>query len=468
MNEKNIANIYENNNFELKQKKILKTLDFRFDLFSVFLTSGAPETPHKNLTFKKLIDAMLDSNFSMLSDDEQCAYFQEFHNRIAKHYRFPAINVYVLPKQPDDSKKLGSVGKRAPLHYFYNTNGEQFDNIQLNIDNKINRNAEIVCVKFTPSSVGVENIMTILHESRHVAQFYAQSVFMQNNQILAENELNAVSYLQLLENVVSNLTGGKDLTSPSATDPLYPKIKNKNLTEDYKGFLSGYKLLPAEIDARKFALEEMDRLADKGFLDKTNWETYKGAYLVDEFSSLNLSKTYSQDVCPTINVLKERKALLDKNLDFACRIIYGNTNKPKELINIEKSIDFNRYFSSIQKFYDNLKSELRYIMVQEAQMMKESLKTFDDEPSLSIISKLENGAEQIYDVNGLMKLAVADMYTDNHKPIPEDLAKVANEQIYYENKNLRQKRMQDKMMKDIQENEIEEQPLDPDYEFERE
>lgn len=339
MNENDINKIYGQKNLKLKKHEVSDLFKEVLKIATMFFSCGAPETNYKNLTQKKLIDTILDKNFSNFPDEIQCAFFQEFHNRLAKRLGIPAINVFVPPNHSGNGE-AGAVEKKAPMSYMYETNGEKFPNIQLTINNKQTFDqSEIFGIKFVPSSDGLENLSTLIHETRHVAQFYAGSLLFQKDQMRNENNLNAIIFLEVMG--VTLLKLGED-TNPKGV------IKNKYLPENSIEFLRIYKLLPEEIDARRFAFEEMERLAEKGFLKNTNWAAYRGKYLADEFDSLNFVNSYAKEECPAVNFLKEKKNLIDKKLQEVYLKIYKE-DVPKDIMEVENSINFEKYYQSVSK-----------------------------------------------------------------------------------------------------------------------
>lgn len=210
MNENNVNKFYEQKNLKPKSHEVSDLFKEVLKISTAFFSCGAPETNYKNFSQKKLIDTILDKNFPNLPDDVQCAFFQEFHNRLAKRLGIPAINVYV-PQKSSENGETGVVEKKVPMNYLYETNGEKFPNIQLQIDNKQSFDqSEIFGIRFEPSTDGLENISTLIHETRHVAQFYAGSLLFQKNQMRNENDLNAIIFLELVGVTLSKL--GEDTT----------------------------------------------------------------------------------------------------------------------------------------------------------------------------------------------------------------------------------------------------------------
>lgn len=433
MNENDISKIYGQKNMTKKTHIISDFVKEVLKISSAFLSYGAPETNCKNLTTKKLIDTILDKNFSNLPDEIQCEYFQEFHNRLARRLGVPAVNVFVLPN-PSNKGESGLVEKRVPMDYLYDTNGKKFPNIQLEINNKQQFDQSVYCgIRFKPSSNGVENLSTLIHETRHVAQFYAGSLLFQKDQMLNENDLNAIIYMELMGIALSKL--GED-TNPKGI------IKNKFLSEDLIEFLRTYKLTPEEIDARKFSFEEMERLAQKGFLDNTNWKTYRGKFLADEFDSLNFVNSYAKDECPAVNFLKAKKNLINKKLQDVYQKFYRE-DTPKDIKEIEDSINFEKYFQSIQNYYNDLKREIRKIMVNESNIIAENSKGLDGVDQ-NFYYKLKYGSEQVSNKELEFYLSIGNQFINEHNPILKSTSENLNKEYYNMNKAIKKDKQEQK------------------------
>ena len=459
MNEDNINNIYNNNNFKSKETDDF-SLKAQIDKFSMFLSYGAPKTRYENLSQKKLIDTILEKGFSSLPDEIQCEVFQEFHNRLAKRLGIPAINVYVLTKKGKDGE-MACVTKRSPLNLMYETNGELYPNLQLNIDNKQNFGFDISGITLTPSTNGLENISTLIHETRHVAQSYAQSCFNRVDQLRNENELNAVSYFKMMSVCFSRI--GISVTPQNI-------VKNKYYIDATINFAKNYLLRPEEIDARRFAFKEMERLAQKGYLDNTNWNTYRGKYLIDEFEALNFFKFTAGDECPAIRYLKEEKRLINKALDKNYKL-RERTEIPKDLINLEKSIDFDKFYDSIQNYYNDLKLEIQQIMVEESRNIAENSKYSEEELDDNYYYKLRYGSSEVCNVNDELFDVVKNQYLNEHKPLTKKEAEEKNLNNYKLNKKIKKER--EEFIKDMAEAykniDFEKQKqIERAYEYERE
>lgn len=443
MSTNKINDMYGFVQYTLNSDEVNQTLTTLKDMVTAFRCYGAPQTKYKDITMKTLISCITDANFPKLSDSEQCEYFQELHNRIAKRFKFPAVKVNVLPVHPEGSIATGSVVKLHPLVYLYNPYGENIDNIRIDIDNKIVPSKNVMGVNFIPSASGLENVVTIFHESRHIAQQYAKYLMTQKNQMLAEEELNATVYLELLYEVVNPITKGRNYCKDIDTDILVPKIKSKNITKEISDALRTYLLLPWEIDARKFAFEQMNILQEKGYLDCTNWEVYKGKYLLDEYNVLNHFKTYSQGdgTCPTIKFLKCEKLILESNYEYMTKILHAEPDK--NIVELKDKINFQKYCQKIQDFYNDLKFEIRKVMVEDVTLMKKNeslVKNLNYEVDLNMMYKMECGAGQITNDNYEMEIAVADKFTNTHIPITKDTTDKINSLNYARNKQIREER----------------------------
>lgn len=441
MSTNNINDKYGFMQYSLNSDEINQTLTTLKDMITVFRGYGAPITKYKDISMKELVSSIVNKNFSQLPDKVQCEYFQELHNRIAKRFRFPAVKVNVIPVHPEGSHTAGAVIRLHPLEYLYRPDGEKIDNIRIDIDNKIIPCKNVMGVNFVPSSSGLENMITIFHESRHVAQQYARYLMTQKNQMLAEEELNVVAYFQLVYDIVFQVTKGKNYCRDIDTDVLAPKIKNKYIGKDLSDVLRTYILLPWGIDARKFAFEQMNILQMKGYLDETNWNTYKGKYLLDEYESLNHFKSYSQGdgTCPTIKFLKGEKLILEANYENMTKIL--NVEQDKKIVELKDKINCQKYYKKIQDFYNDLKTEIRKVMVEDANLMKKNealLKRIGYEGDPNIIYKLEYGADQIVNQNYEMNIAVSDKYTDTHIPVSKETVEQITKFNYIRNKKMRE------------------------------
>lgn len=449
MSTNKINDMYGFVQYTLNSDEVNQTLTTLKDVVTAFRCYGAPQTKYKDITMKNLIDCIVDKDFSKLSDNEQCEYFQELHNRIAKHFRFPAVKVNILPVHPEGSYSTGAVVKLHPIEYLYRLDGEKIDNIRIDVDNKIFPYKDIMGVNFIPSAIGMENIVTIFHESRHVAQQYARYLMIQKNQMLAEEELNVVGYFQSLYDIIFPVTKGKNYCRDIDTDILAPKIKGKYMIKQVSDALRTYLLLPWEIDARKFAFEQMNILQQKGYLDGTNWDVYKGKYLVDEYDVLNHFKTYSQGdgTCPTIKFLKGEKQVLEANYETMTKILHVEPDK--KIVGLKDKVNFQKYYQKIQDYYNDLKSEIRLLMVEDATLMKKNeafVKSLNYEVDPNMIYKIGCGAEQIVNQNCERDIAIADKFTDTHIPITKETTDQISHYNYYRNKKMREDRNKEKTL----------------------
>lgn len=224
--------------------------------------------------------------------------------------------------------------------------------------------------------------------------------------------------------------------------------------------------MPEEIDARRFAFEEMERLAEKGFLKNTNWETYRGKYLADEFDSLNFVNPYAKEECPAINFLKAKKNLIDKKLQAFYQKVYQE-DAPKDIKEIENSINFEKYYQSIQNYYDELKREIQKVMVNESEMIAEKSKGFADADQ-NFYYKLRYGSDQVYNTGYEFYLSIGNQYIDEHKPVSKETAKISSKEVYESNKVVRKERQK---QRELIENKLtydKNQASEVNYELERE
>ena len=442
MNEDNIDKVYDNIRFERKiRKKSKDLLKDAIDYNSLFLSYGAPETELAKMTDKNLINDMLSEEFDNLADDFQCLYFQEFHNRIAKSLKIPAVNVIIKSDSSSDSASFATSKHRIPIDFIFETNGERFPNVQLEINNKINMTNYFEGLPLNPSSRGLENIFTIIHETRHIAQLYAEHLLSSKSEILKDNTLNAVAFYDLMENTEVYIGKFYGILR----NDFYPNIKGTSLSENEKEFLQSYELTPAEIDARKYALEKMGELQKKGFLENTNWEKYKGFYLAEDYEALNFERKFSTDECPAINFLKSKKNIIFNNFNKLDKLSNGkfNSDYPKQ---VAKLINFEKYFDSIQNYYNKLKEEIRKIMIDDAERIKnaQKLNSDKDEFSESQYYKVRYGSDQINNYNGEYKHSIINKFTGIYKPETKIETEEKNLNAYRINKEIRKKRKEER------------------------
>lgn len=441
MNENDINKIYKNINFERKfYVRPNDRLKDAFDNISSFLSYGAPETSLEKITDKELINDILSDEFEKLADNLQCFYFQEFHNRIAKSLKIPAVNVIIKPDSSSESTNFATSSHRVPIDFVFETNGEKFPNVQLEINNKVDMTSFFENALFKPSTRGLEYIFTIFHETRHMAQLYAEHLLVSGSQILKDNNLNAVAFLDLMENAETD--AGKFLGIERKD--FYPDIKSKFITQDEKEYLQSYELAPVEIDARKYALEKMDELNKKGLLENTNWEKYRCLYLAEDYEALNFERGFSSSQCPAVNYLRSKKEKLFYGLKRLKELNDRfDIEFPKQ---ISKQINFEKYFDSIQNYYNKVKDEIRVIMIDNAEKLKDVKEKNSEKNDFSESQyyKIRYGSEQINNTNGEYQHSIANKYNGIYEPDSKIEEELKNLRAYRINKELRRKRKEEK------------------------
>ena len=157
---------------------------------------------------------------------------------------------------------------------------------------------------------------------------------------------------------------------------------------------------------------------------------------------------------------------LDKNYKLRER-----TEIPKDLINLEKSIDFDKFYDSIQNYYNDLKLEIQQIMVEESRNIAENSKYSEEELDDNYYYKLRYGSSEVCNVNDELFDVVKNQYLNEHKPLTKKEAEEKNLNNYKLNKKIKKER--EEFIKDMAEAykniDFEKQKqIERAYEYERE
>lgn len=308
-----------------------------------FNSHGAPETIYQNLTDRQLIDRFLTVDFTQITDIEIKNYFQEMHNRIAKKMGIPAVEVTVKENSKISylvtDEQIGSFIYAAPIELIYDINSKT-PNMGIIVSEIMNKDRE-----FLPSVAGVDYLISLFHETRHLQQIYAANkLFQKSSQELHDDYLNSVAFLEILQRITNAYFKN--------TEAIYPKIQSPE-NEDMIKSLQSYFLQAHEIDARKFSIEQMELLANKGLLQNTNWNKYKYSLYFNEYLYLNELKKSSSDICPAISFEKRLCEKAMRKMKVASKPAY------EKLDAAFKKIDFNVFVRNLQKYYEHLKHHLK-------------------------------------------------------------------------------------------------------------
>lgn len=317
--------------------------NFAITSLTSFNSHGAPETIYQDLTDKQLINRFLTVDFTQITDIEIKNYFQEMHNRIAKKMSIPAVEITVKEnskiKYLVSDEQMGSFVYAAPIELIYDINSKT-PNMEILVSKIMYKDRE-----FLPSVAGLDYLISLFHETRHLQQTYAANKLFQNSsQELHDDYLNSVAFLEILQRVTNAYYKG--------TEAIYPKIQSSE-NEDVKNSLKGYFLQAHEIDARKYSIEQMELLENKGLLQNTNWNKYKYSFYLNEYIYLNEFRKGSSNVCPTISFQKRLCAKAMLKMKVASKPAY------KKLDTAFKKIDFNVFLRNLQKYYEHLKHNLK-------------------------------------------------------------------------------------------------------------
>lgn len=222
-----------------------------------FATMGRVKTPYSSWTFSKLIKQFENPKFDDFSLKKKTALLQEAHNRYAAKLGIPAVKVKIREHSLDDDEDdMQIYMATGPSKY---VNGEN----QSIVVNKLSEYAipyqflrpkkdgkgEEVEIRYLECSSGVHLLRSLIHETKHVQQFY--DIY----NIFKNREVNGVNALIALHGLITMAKG------------------------DYRSgdFVDTYALSPMELDAELFADRMMRQLQVKGYLKvdiKSSYEFY--------------------------------------------------------------------------------------------------------------------------------------------------------------------------------------------------